>query len=93
MLVHEDGAHGALVFVDHQDLVAVLEDLKGERHVVGARDARPEALKLRIGGVEPMRIVRDLHEHPVLEVVLLLLQRLGLVWNGAALDDSHSRGF
>ena len=92
MLVHEDRPHGALVFVDHQDLVAVLEDLEGERHVVGARHAGTEALQLRVTRVEAVRIVGDLHEHAVLEVVLLLLERLGLIRDGAALDDAHARG-
>src|SRR5205814_10361025 len=58
--------------------------------VVRVRRSRAETLQIRIDGVEAVRIVRYFYQHPVLEVVLLLLQRLGLVGDRTTFDDAHA---
>src|SRR5262249_19334022 len=74
--VHEDVADSVDVLEEKRDLLGALRNLKRVRHVHDAGDARQPALRVRIGGV------------PVLEVLLLLGQRLRSIGDLVALDDA-----
>src|SRR5439155_2123707 len=45
MMIQVDGAHSVLVLIDHEDFRRSLKDLKGKRHVIGARHTRPVTLQ------------------------------------------------
>ena len=77
---HVDVAHGARIFVREEDRLVALQDLKRERHVVGARHAGQVALDLRIG-VEP-----------ALLVLLLLRGGFRQVRNLVAFDHADAAG-
>ena len=88
MRIHVDGTERSLELVDDLDLIRILKNLKRMRHVVGARHARPIARNFRIAEVKTTRIVCDFGVHPVVEVLLLLRQRLGTIRKLAAFDDT-----
>src|SRR5678816_659497 len=74
-------ADGARIFVRDQQLTRTLDDLKRIRHVGRPRDAGQIALDLRIA------------RQPLLLVLLLRLQRVGLVRKLVAVDDAHARRY
>src|SRR4029450_4028947 len=67
------------VFVDDQDVVRELGDLKRKWHIRDAWHARHIAFRFRIEG------------RTLFEVLLLLRQGPLLIWNVIALDDTLSR--
>ena len=68
------------VFVQQHQIFRRLDDLKRKGHVGEPRHARQVALRFRIGG------------RPVLEVLLLLRGRPGLIGDLVAFDDTLSGG-
>ena len=80
-VLHVDVAHRARVLVSEEHIVLALEDLERIGHVGRPRHAGQVALDL---GIE---------REPVLLVLLLLLQRFGLVRNRVAVDDAEPGGY
>ena len=92
MRIHVDGAGSSLVLIDDQYFAGSLENLKWKRHVVGARHARPITLEFRLATVIALRIVGDLHGHPLFKVLLLFRQRFRAVRNYTAFDNTLPSG-
>src|SRR5579859_3301512 len=88
--VHVDRAHAPSKFISKEDRVCALNDLKWKGHVISAWHARVVTLELGITGVVAMRVARDIYDHALFGVGLLLCQRFGLVRNFAALHDALS---
>src|SRR5262245_22753213 len=90
--VHAHDTRRAGELVREQDVRArPLHDLKWERHVGGARHTGHVALHLRIAEVVPRLVAAHVDAQAVVEVALLLRERLRLVGNLAAFDDALSR--
>src|SRR5262245_59451964 len=74
--VHVGKANRAQILVEKGDLVALLHDLKRVRHVRDPRDPGQKTFALRI------------ERGAILEILLPLLERRGLVGDRAALDNA-----
>src|ERR1700680_3264828 len=88
--VHVDRAHAPCKFISKQDRVCALNDLKWKGHVISAWHTGVVTLEFGIAGVVPMRVARDIYDHALFGVGLLLCQGFGLVRNFAALHDALS---
>ena len=88
IFLHVDRSQGVRELIYDHDVVCALNNLERKRHVVGARDARPITLKLRVAGRVPLLIGRDVYDHSIVGVRFLHRQRLRLVRDFAALHNS-----